>query len=81
MTERDQEKYDKTTKRLKIINHFGESEPFDDKTAIVYLTDEVDYYRRKIEWYNDRMDKLASENEVLKKVIVKLAIQMFGADK
>lgn len=80
LDEKRQELYDETIKRLKFLNGFSYNkiEPFDDKAAVVLLAEELKYYRHGIEERNSEITKLRVENEKLRKIIIKQALQMYG---
>ena len=73
------EKYNDTMARLNRIDHKGYGTPLDDKSAVILLTDEINYYRNKIKRYEEEIELLISDNAALKNSVVKLVIQIYGA--
>ena len=72
------EKYNNTMARLNRLGYKGYGVPLDDKSAVILLTDEINYYRNKIRLYEEKINQLISDNSALKNSVVKLVIQLYG---
>lgn len=69
-----QKKYNKAIKRLRSLSF----KQVDDKVAVALLAEEIDVYRNGIERRNKKITNLIAENEKLRKIIIKQALQMYG---